>query len=265
MKLYCCKYVTDKNTKRTRKCHTHIYSIFKNKPYCWNHFNQLYKTYAIKIQASYRSYRKRCIINNIYNKLPDELQYKICYYIHENKYIKKHNDAVKKIIERNMRYFNFYNFDEDYWGRLKKWSLNEDDFTPGEIIKIAKLSTKSIGTIYQNNCSANNILGQLVIKFTRLLYMFIDYLNNKNICFSDFIIYDKLNYYLISHKDREKTEEILDIIVSIYDYINGHYNYYNSLNYNGYAYYSSIYNLINRFKKIYDIYKIYKINNSIIE
>lgn len=43
--------------------------------------NYYHNKYAITIQSIYRGYKKRKYLNNIYNKLPDDLQNHILYFI----------------------------------------------------------------------------------------------------------------------------------------------------------------------------------------
>lgn len=55
--------------------------IINNKKYCTFHMNYYHNKYAITIQSIYRGYKKRKYLNNIYNKLPDDLQNHILYFI----------------------------------------------------------------------------------------------------------------------------------------------------------------------------------------
>tara|TARA_Y100000996_G_C22481811_1_gene626515 strand:- start:377 stop:1036 length:660 start_codon:yes stop_codon:yes gene_type:complete len=78
--------------------------LYNNKLYCKFHY-YYYKNIQYKvliIQKIFRGYRHRCIINKIYNKLPDDIQYKILYFIRREiyrlRYLKKIRNIVKNKI-----------------------------------------------------------------------------------------------------------------------------------------------------------------------
>tara|TARA_Y100000748_G_C15438456_1_gene466171 strand:- start:133 stop:744 length:612 start_codon:yes stop_codon:yes gene_type:complete len=100
------------------KCNKISSLSIKNKAYCLNHSLLLYNKYVLIIQKFYRGYKARRYLVNIVYKLPIELQEKICYYINENYYKKKHKNTLRKIIIKNT--YNFHN----YKNLNEKFSIN---------------------------------------------------------------------------------------------------------------------------------------------
>jgi hypothetical protein len=89
----------------SRVCKKTFSYIIYNKRYCIIHARQIYSQYAQYIQKIWRAYRNRNIINNIYIKLPDELQRIVIFYIKKNYLIKKHHhDVLCKIISNKICY-----------------------------------------------------------------------------------------------------------------------------------------------------------------
>lgn len=61
---------------------------------------------ATKIQKIWKGKRNREILNNIYIKLPIDIQLKIIFYIRKNYLIKKHHyDVIEKIIYKKVNYY----------------------------------------------------------------------------------------------------------------------------------------------------------------
>ena len=81
------------------------------KLYCLTHYRYYVGIYATRIQSVYRGNRSRRIINTIYKILPDELQYKILYYIRRDTYQKRYNKRILDAFEKRITsiyklYFN---------------------------------------------------------------------------------------------------------------------------------------------------------------
>ena len=72
--------------------------ISNNKRYCRFHYNYYMKDYVIIIQKYYKAYKNRKLINNIYLKLPDDLQRKIVFHIRQDYYYKKYKECIQNII-----------------------------------------------------------------------------------------------------------------------------------------------------------------------
>ena len=61
------------------KCKKHKFPIFNcnNNNYCTNHSKLLFNNFVIKIQKTYRGYRRRKYVKTIYARLPHDLQHHI--------------------------------------------------------------------------------------------------------------------------------------------------------------------------------------------
>jgi len=61
------------------KCKKHKFPIFNcnNINYCTNHSKLLFNNFVIKIQKTYRGYRRRKYVKTIYTRLPRDLQHHI--------------------------------------------------------------------------------------------------------------------------------------------------------------------------------------------
>ena len=67
---------------------------------CKNHFNLRYINYVLKIQKIFRGNKSRRILNNIYYKLNDDLQYKIKYFINRELYNIKYSNFIKNKLDK---------------------------------------------------------------------------------------------------------------------------------------------------------------------
>ena len=81
-----CRNITN-NKICLKKCRTLYY--VKDKLYCNNHFQYYMTIYTIKIQSLWRGIKHRKIMNIIYKRLPDDLQYKILYFVKRDTYQKR--------------------------------------------------------------------------------------------------------------------------------------------------------------------------------
>ena len=85
--------------------------IISDKSYCNTRVKVMFHNYVLVIQNNWRSYRARCIVYNIYSRLPDEIQRKIMFYTRENYLIKKHHhDVINNILEKNGMFHGFIRF-----------------------------------------------------------------------------------------------------------------------------------------------------------
>ena len=92
-----CKF---RNVTNNNICKNRIkFPYFINdKICCVIHYKYYRESYVITIQTYYRSYRKRKIINNVYRKLPDDIQRKIIVNVRKDFYYKKYLNTIRKII-----------------------------------------------------------------------------------------------------------------------------------------------------------------------
>lgn len=140
-----CYNITNKIcNNRQRK-----FYIYKMKRVCTVHFKILFEIVALVIQKTYRGYKCRKALNCFYNRLPDDVQYKIKYFINEQLYLKKFNNNLKIVINIKLNnfinnYFNLFNdenIDINYMlQQLEKYLLDKD-----EIIDSYKLFIKYYG------------------------------------------------------------------------------------------------------------------------
>jgi hypothetical protein len=77
--------------------------------YCKKHYNIFLNKYAVIIQKNYISYKTRKKIKNIYYKLPNDLQYKIKYYMNQDVYYKKYKKRILEIVNKKIIKYFFYN------------------------------------------------------------------------------------------------------------------------------------------------------------
>ena len=81
--------------------------------FCNNHSNILFNKHILTIQKYYRGYKSRKIINNIYKKLPDDIQNIIKSKINNNLHIKQYYKKLNKIIYNNKNKIHNYKFHND--------------------------------------------------------------------------------------------------------------------------------------------------------
>ena len=84
-------------------CRKKFSFIILDKKFCHIHAKYEFNKYVILIQKHLKGYRTRCMMVNVYTKLPDDLQQKIIFYVRENYLIKKHhNDVISKILDAKL-------------------------------------------------------------------------------------------------------------------------------------------------------------------
>jgi hypothetical protein len=95
-----------------RKCRLPSSFIIQNKKFCFIHAHMLFDKSAAIIQKCFVGWKLRQKINNIFLKLPDELQRKIIWHIREPYYLKKyHYKPIQEIL--NARYLKISK--DPYW------------------------------------------------------------------------------------------------------------------------------------------------------
>lgn len=151
-------------TINKKRCKHTFQFVIENQNYCSQHANI--------IQKFWRSYRKRIFINNVFKKLPIDLQKKVLFYVRENDLIKKyHHDIIKKILSKkftqnDIMYLEFYNGDEDI--------IHKQNNKLKIMINILKLYIKydSIAPYY-NKSILNQYIYQLIELVGSLYLMYV--------------------------------------------------------------------------------------------
>jgi hypothetical protein len=104
-------------SRKSRLCRASVWKQFGGKNYCYSHAKKILAESAIVIQKHQRGSRSREIINNIYIKLPTEIQRIIDKYINEELQIKRQINIINKIIfnrfniiDKQVREINYRQF-----------------------------------------------------------------------------------------------------------------------------------------------------------
>lgn len=113
LKYRCQGMVYNREKKRYYRCKKCYYNTLKVnnniEKYCWSHYNQLCKEIIIVIQKMYRGYKCRKKINNIYIKLPDDIQQIILNYVREDFYYKRYCNNIYTLINKRFIFHNIVN------------------------------------------------------------------------------------------------------------------------------------------------------------
>ena len=94
----CCKVFDKLPSRKSRVCRASVWNEFGGKKYCYSHAKKILAESATIIQKHQRGSRSREIINNIYIKLPTEIQRIIDKYINEELQIKRQINIINNII-----------------------------------------------------------------------------------------------------------------------------------------------------------------------
>ena len=87
-------------TRKKLRCKNSVCAFSR----CWSHLNQNCCKQILLIQNLWRCYRTRKIYNNIFLKLPQELQHKVIFHIRENFLIKKyHHNVIQGIMHNKIK------------------------------------------------------------------------------------------------------------------------------------------------------------------
>ena len=152
---------------------------------------------ATLIQSYYKSYYIQKKMNNIYKKLPIDIQKHVLYFIRQDYYIEKLNKKLNLIISNKIN-----NYIIDFNDRL-----NNDYKIPFTLITHINSNEKNIIHIYKLFIKYKTILKNRSMLFNNLLYnlnqihILLDNYENKifnaytnHICILTYILYSKLNY-----------------------------------------------------------------------
>ena len=103
-KPYRCQCINVINNKRClNRCKT-LYLI-KEKLYCNMHCQYYRNIFVITIQSLWRGFKIRRLLNNVYKKLPDDLQIKILYFVKRDTYQKRYNNTIRTLVELKIALF----------------------------------------------------------------------------------------------------------------------------------------------------------------
>ena len=81
-------------------------SIYKK--YCTKHYTYFFNKNALIIQKNYKKYITNKKLNNIFYKLPNDLQKHVLYFMNKDIYYKKYKEKIYKIILKRLTPFFFY-------------------------------------------------------------------------------------------------------------------------------------------------------------
>lgn len=178
----------------------HKFYIYKMRRVCTIHFKILFENLIIIIQRIYLGYICRKKLNYFYKRLPDDIQYKIKYFMNEELYIRKFNNNLIFVINKKLNKFiiNLFNIlDEKNIGypisQLENYLLNEYNIIENYrlLIKYYKLINKSILINMQI------IWLKIFDYYTNInKYYFDNNLNNNQVLFKLINIEDKIRYYI---------------------------------------------------------------------
>jgi len=80
---------------------------------CRNHLILTHNNSIIKIQKIFKGYKTRKKINNIYKKLPSDIQYIILYYINLPIYYNNYYKKIRNIVNKKTKDLLYYDYTSD--------------------------------------------------------------------------------------------------------------------------------------------------------
>jgi len=153
-----CSYLAITTNK---VCKKKFSFVIQGKKCCHIHAKYEFNNYAIYIQKCWKGYRGRCVIKNIYIRLPHEIQKKIIFHMRENDLIKKHHhDVITRILDTKCFYFVLINIIDSF---QKPDIVHCDNLN--KVIHLYKLYTK-YSTIASN--AKLDILNKFAFRFIYL-------------------------------------------------------------------------------------------------
>jgi hypothetical protein len=137
------------------------------KLYCLSHYRYHFDSYATRIQSVYRGKRSRKVINTIYKRLPDDLQYIISYHIRSESYEKKYLKVLKTIIEKKISCLedDMFNSCELINRDMKDYIINNED----SVLECCRLYNKYY-EILDYNTSHKKIIIKIIRNLKRIIY-----------------------------------------------------------------------------------------------
>jgi len=128
-KQKCCCSVFDKSSrKKGRVCRANVWNEFGGKKYCYSHAKKILGESAIILQKHQRAHHCRQILNNIYLKLPLDIQRIIDKYVNEEIYFKRENNIIIKIMHKRLvdieELISYYNLNSNVPDQLPLTTLS---------------------------------------------------------------------------------------------------------------------------------------------
>ena len=87
-------------TTTNRICRLPFKFVIAHKKLCFIHGRMLFDKPTILIQKSFRAFKVRQKLKNIFNKLPHDLQQKIIWHMREQYYIERQHNVIKNILDK---------------------------------------------------------------------------------------------------------------------------------------------------------------------
>jgi hypothetical protein len=197
------------NTCCNKNCKKHI---FLNE-YCLNHFKLNYIKYIITIQKYYKGFKCRKKLNNIYKKLPDELQRIILFYIKEPVLYKNYCTTLNRIIRKKTTDVLNIRYNHDHKPNILYY------------IKTYEYFNKYRTIMYINDLKFLYIISyELLTIINDIIYLSMEYdnyFNNTNLNIQDTVINNHLIYIQCGYSD------ILYFKNLLLEYRNMYNNFYN--------------------------------------
>jgi len=94
-----CKVIINNYSNKTRCCKGNVYGNFAGKNFCFVHAQKILSDKVIYIQKIQRGRRCRQLVENIYKKVPSEIQGLISEYLKREYYIEKASKTFLKILK----------------------------------------------------------------------------------------------------------------------------------------------------------------------
>ena len=137
-----CNYKIAISNNKSRCCKANVYLKylnFMNKNYCYMHFQKTYNSFIIKIQKIFRGFKIRKKLNNIYKKLPEDIQNLIISYIRRD-INKQYLLAVNRVINKKILFI-----DDLFTSLLPNYIYNENinNIIINKLINIYNLFNKN--------------------------------------------------------------------------------------------------------------------------
>lgn len=165
----CCKVFDKLPSRKSRVCRANVWNEFGGKKYCYSHAKKILAESAIVIQKHQRGSRSREIMNNIYIKLPTEIQRIIDKYINEELQIKRQINIINKIIFNRFNIIDKQVSEINYRQHHPEYVSEVDWFM--KYFKICKNIT-SIITILNNNWHYIHLIYQSQLNESFLVKLF---------------------------------------------------------------------------------------------
>lgn len=189
----CSEIVFDSMTHRQRKCKKKFNFVIENCKYCHLHANIYYKKYICKIQAVFRGYKQRRMLE-YFKAMPCDIQSKIIGYIKDEHRIVKYNQRLSNFLLKKMVFeitqitSNFYN--------TMRYTLRRSILTNGTFVRCFNLILlyKKYKTIIHLNPEFKKII--YTNSYYKNDYTISYFINTLIVCLIDIINMEEEFFYL---------------------------------------------------------------------